>query len=48
MGMLSLLLGRDQMGHTLGINYKGNDSHPSVLGAVLTLGIQIVVLIQLI
>ena len=47
MGFLSFLLGRDVMGHSFSLTYKGNTSHPTMVGAVLTIGIQLLVVFQL-
>lgn len=44
MGFLSFLLARDNLGHPVTLNYKGNDNHPSCCGAILTISIKIMVL----
>ena len=48
MGLLKFILARDSMGHRIGINYKGNDAHPTYFGALVTMIILIFVLVQLI
>ena len=47
MGFLSFLLSRDAMGHAFSINYKGNDTFPTFCGAILTVAIQVLTLVQL-
>ena len=46
MGFLSFLLGRDTMGHALTINYKSEGDYHTLLGALLSISIQIFTLIQ--
>ena len=46
MGFASFLLGRDTMGHAFSINYKGNGSYQTPLGACITIIIQVLALIQ--
>ena len=48
MSFTSLLLSRDMLGHPLSINYKGSATFKTILGAILSIGIQVLVLIQLI
>ena len=48
MGFKSFLLSRDILGHPLSINYKGQAKFNTLLGAFLSIGIQVLVLIQLI
>ena len=48
MGLLNFLLSQDKMGHPLTIYYKGNQAHPSIFGAFITISILILVGIQLI
>ena len=45
MGFASFLLGRDTMGHAFGVNYKGNGTYPTPLGAFISSSIQILALI---
>ena len=48
MGLLSFLLSRDAMGHAFSINYKGNGAYPTLCGAILTIAIQVLTLVQLV
>ena len=48
MGFLKLLLGRDQMGYEPKLTYMGNQQYRTKLGAVLTLLVQLLVIMQLI
>lgn len=48
MGLTSLLLSRDMLGHNISINYKGESTYNTKFGAFLSIGIQVLVLIQLI
>ena len=41
-------LGRDILGHSISINYRGNTSYNTYLGALLTIGVQMLVLVQLV
>ena len=41
------MLGQDRLGHHFSLNYKGVDTHQTRLGAVLSIGIKILVLIIL-
>ena len=47
MGLISFILGRDSLGHPLRINYKGNQEHPSFLGAFISITITVLVTVQL-
>lgn len=47
MGFREFILARDAMGHTIGINYKGNGAHTTYVGAMVTMVILIFVLVQL-
>jgi len=42
---LDFILSRDKLGHGLSVNYKGSDSHPTKLGALLSIGIQLMAMI---
>ena len=48
MGLLSFLLGLDKLGHSLTVTYKGNETHPTILGAIFTITIQVLVIIKLV
>ena len=48
MGFISFLLSRDMLGHQISINYKGNPTYNTKFGAFLSIGIQVLVLFQLI
>ena len=48
MGLISFLLSRDAMGHAFSINYKGNGAFPTLCGAILTMAIQVLTLVQLV
>ena len=48
MGFREFILARDAMGHSIGINYKGNGAHTTYVGSMVTLLIFIFVLVQLI
>ena len=48
MGLLSLLISRDAMGHAFSINYKGADTYQTACGAMLTLAIQLLTLVSLV
>jgi len=45
--LIDLLLARDKLGHGLSFNYKGNESHPTKLGAFFSIAIQAMTLIYL-
>ena len=47
MGLISFILRRDSLGHPLAINYKGNEEHPSFLGAFISITIHLLVSVQL-
>ena len=42
-----MMLGQDKLGYPVTLKYKGNDSHPTILGALLSIGIKIMVLVYL-
>ena len=44
MGLSSFLLNRDTMGHPIMLNYKGRESFPTMVGAILSLVIKALVL----
>ena len=49
MGKLSnILMSRDRLGHPISVNYKGEDTHKTKIGALLSIGIQVMVIIFLI
>ena len=48
MGFREFILARDAMGHSIGINYKGNGAHTTYVGSMVTLLIFIFVLVQFI
>ena len=43
MMLLKKLLACDKTGHSISINYKGNEAHPSLLGALITITIYVLV-----
>ena len=46
MGLRNLLLSQDKLGHSIGVNYKGNEKFSTLLGAALSILITIMVLVQ--
>ena len=49
MGKLSsILMSRDRLGHPISVNYKGEDTHKTKIGAFLSIGIQVMVVIFMI
>ena len=48
MGILAFLLGFDLMGHNITINFKGNNKHPTKLGAFFSIGIIVLSTIYLV
>jgi len=40
-----LLRGRDELGHPIQLTYKGEDTHQSMLGALVTIAVQIFTLV---
>ena len=47
MGFLKFFLARDMLGHPITINYKGEDTYKTNIGAFLSIGVQVMVLIFL-
>ena len=47
MGFLKFFLARDMLGHPITINYKGEDTYKTKIGAFLSIGVQVMVLIFL-
>ena len=47
MGFLNFIVGRDVLGHQIGINYKGSMQYQTLLGAVISITIQALVLVKL-
>ena len=47
MGFLKFILARDVLGHPITINYKGEDTYKTKVGAFLSIGVQVMVLIFL-
>ena len=47
MGFLKFILARDVLGHPITINYKGEDTYKTKIGAFLSIGVQVMVLIFL-
>ena len=47
MGILNFLLSWDQLGYSPSLSYKGEKRHNTMLGAVLSLSIKTLVVIQL-
>ena len=37
LGLFKFLLGRDQFGHSLNVNYKGSETHQTKLGAFVSI-----------
>ena len=37
MGLLAILLSRDKLGHPMSLNYKGAESHQTILGSILSI-----------
>ena len=48
MGFLSFLLGRDVLGHSIAITYKGSDTHPTMVGSTISILIKIFVIVYLV
>ena len=49
MGKLSnIFMSRDRLGHPITVNYKGEDTHKTKIGAFFSIGIQVMVTIFLI
>ena len=48
MGFLSFLLGRDLMGHSIRVTYKGSSSYNTAIGSAITIFIQIFVAVYLV
>ena len=48
MGVLKFLRDRDNFGFLFSLNYKGDETHQTYLGAIVSLAIKVVVLLQLI
>ena len=48
MSLLNFFLGLDKLGHPFTVTYKGNETHPTKLGAIITITIQILVIIKLV
>ena len=48
MGLMNFFLSRDLLGHQISVNYKGEGTFNTKLGAFLSLGILVLVLIQLV
>ena len=48
MGFLSFLRGRDMMGHEIKLTYKGNDTHKTMAGAIISIIILVLVAMQLV
>lgn len=48
MGFLSILLSRDELSHPVTMNYRGHENFRTVFGALLSIGIKIMVLIYLV
>ena len=43
-----LVLSQDMLGHPLSVNYKGEQAYRTVVGAVVSTGIRVLTLVQLI
>ena len=48
MGLLSILLSRDELGHPIMLNYKGDENYPTKLGALLSIAVKVMMLIFLV
>ena len=48
MSLLRFLLARDSIGHAFAITYKGSDQFPTLIGAILTILIKCLVIVQLV